>query len=115
MAWTCRDCLCVYHGDTTSKYSIQGRPEADSVLRLYTLIARAVGSNVEQLQETCFDYLSAVDYLEFYESADVPCNDRKFMPAQVSDINFSGNLSGLTDVRRGEKAAELMKSPLFRG
>ena len=45
----------------------------------------------------------------------VPCIDRKFIPPQLSDISFTSDLSGLTDVRRSEKASELMKSPLFRG
>lgn len=88
---------------------------ADSLLRLYTIIAHAVGDNRAQFEDVQFDYSSAVDYLEFYEGADIPCIDRKYIPLQVSDVSFSSNLSGLVDVRQSERAAELMKSPLFRG
>ncbi len=90
-------------------------PAADSLLRLYTVIAHAVGRDSAQFEQILFDYPSAVDYLEFYESTDVPCIDRKFIPPQLSDVSFTSDLSGLIDVRRGEKVGELMKSPLFRG
>lgn len=88
---------------------------ADSRLRLYTLIAQAVGGDAAQFEGMYFDYPSAVDYLEYYDAADVPCIDRKCVPPQVTDVSFTSNLSGLTDVRKGDKAADLAKSPLFRG
>ena len=88
---------------------------ADSRLRLYSLIAQTIGSDASHFEGTYFVYPSAVDYLEFYDSADVPCIDRKYIPPQVSDISFSSNLCGLTDVRRGDGVADLAKSPLFRG
>ena len=88
---------------------------ADSLLRLYTLIAHAIGTDSAQFEDVLFDYPAAVDYLEFYDSSDVPSIDRKDIPPQLSNISFASDLSGLTDVRRSEKAVELMKSPLFRG
>ena len=40
----------------------------------------------------------------------------KALAARIdTDVSLSSNLSGLTDVRKGDKAAELSKSPLFRG
>lgn len=88
---------------------------ADSLLRLYSLIADGIGRDSAQFENIRFDYPAAVDYLEFYDSADVPCIDRKFIPPQLSDISFTSDLSGLAEVRRSEKAGDLAKTPLFRG
>ena len=60
-------------------------------------------------------FTTAMGYLEFYDSADVLCLDRNYIPPQLSDISFTSDLSGPIDVRRSEKAGEMTKSPLFRG
>lgn len=87
----------------------------DSRYRLYSCIAQTVGVDLVQFEDIRFDYPSAVDYLEYYDSADVPCIDPATIPVQVSDINFSSNLIGLEDIRRKQSVDYLASSPLFRG
>lgn len=87
---------------------------ADSMLRLYQIISQVVGTDVAHYEGLFFDYPSAVDYLEFYDGDDVPAIDRNCIPAQISDLSFSCNLSGLIDVRKGDASRNLKASSLFR-
>ena len=90
-------------------------PAADAQMRLYSRVADAVGGDVGAFEGVCFDYAAALDYLEFYDGAEVPAVERGLLPAGVGDVSFTSDLSGLVDVRRSEKAAEFRKSALFRG
>ncbi|MDO4827366.1 MAG: PD-(D/E)XK motif protein [Bacteroidia bacterium] len=87
----------------------------DARLRLYTHIAQSVGSDLYNYENVFYDYASAVDYLEFYDAADIPCIDPVSVPADVSDITFTSNLSRLVDIRRGGSRLDVNSSVLFRG
>ena len=110
---------CVHYSGGLSLKDLYGRIMArgtadDSRLRLYSYLAQTVGIDLVQFEEIRFDYASAVDYLEYYDSADVPCIDPATIPVQVSDINFSTDLTGLEDVRKRSLHFDLNSSALFR-
>lgn len=86
----------------------------NSRLRLYTVIAETIGTDLAKLESVYFDYTSAVDYLGYYDSTEVPHIDKVNVPEFVTDVKFASNLSHLTDVRRPESHFEYSGSPLFK-
>ena len=86
----------------------------DSQLRLYTIIADTIGTDLPRLESVFFDYTTAVDYLEFYDYKTVPSIPDENIPAVVTNITFSSNLNGLLDVRKEESPFDMNSSALFR-
>lgn len=110
---------CVHYSGGLSLKDLYGRIMArvtadDSRLRLYSYLAQTVGIDLVQFEEIRFDYASAVDYLEYYDSADVPCIDPATIPVQVSGVSFTSDLTGLEDVRKRCPRFDLSSSALFR-
>ena len=86
----------------------------DSQLRLYSIIAETIGSDIAKLESVFYDYTSAVDFLEFYDYHDIPSIAKDNVPSLVSEVRFSSNLTGLLDVRKEDSPFEMNDSPLFR-
>ena len=86
----------------------------DSQLRMYTIIAETIGSDLPKLENVFFDYTTAVDYLEFYDYLTVPSIPDENIPPVVTDITFSSNLNGLVDVRSDESPFDMNSSALYR-
>ena len=86
----------------------------DCLLRLYTIIAETIGSDIAKLESIYYDYTTAVDFLEFYDFHDIPSIAKENVPNLVSDVRFSSNLNGLIDVRKEESPFDLESSPLFK-
>lgn len=86
----------------------------DVQLRLYSIIAETIGSDLPRLESVFFDYTTAVDYLEFYDYQTVPSIPDKGIPPVVTDITFNSNLNGLVDVRSDESPFDMNSSTLFR-
>lgn len=88
--------------------------EIDCCLRLYTVIAETIGTDLAKLDNIYFDYTSAVDYLAYYDAAEVPHIDKAYVPEFVTDVKFASDLSHLTDVRNSESNFDYTTSPLFQ-
>ena len=86
----------------------------DSQLRMYTIIAETIGSDLPKLENVFFDYTTAVDYLEFYDYLTVPSIPDENIPPVVTDITFSSNLNGLVDVRSDESPFDMNSCALYR-
>lgn len=86
----------------------------DSQIRLYTVIAETIGSDIAKLENVYYDYTSAVDFLEFYDYHDVPSISKDHIPNLVTEVRFASNLNGLIDVRKDESPFDLVSSPLFK-
>ena len=86
----------------------------DSQIRLFTIIAETVGSDLTKLENVFYDYTSAVDFLEFYDYHDIPSISKDAVPSLVTDVKFASNLNGLTDARKEESPFDMESSPLFR-
>lgn len=86
----------------------------DCQLRLYTIIAETIGSDITKLESIYYDYTTAVDFLEFYDYHDIPSIAKENVPYLVSEVRFSSNLNGLIDVRKEESPFDLESSPLFK-
>ncbi len=87
--------------------------EINSRLKLYTVIAETIGTDLAKLENIFFDYTSAVDYLAYYDAAEVPHIDKANVPEFVTDVKFASDLSHLTDVRNPESNFDFTNSPLF--
>ncbi len=88
-------------------------PAVDSQLRLYTIIAETIGSDIAKLESIFYDYTAAVDFLEFYDYHDIPSISKDNVPRLVSEVIFSSNLNGLIDVRSNDSPFEMNSSNLF--
>ena len=88
-------------------------PAVDSQLRLYTIIAETIGSDIAKLESIFYDYTAAVDFLEFYDYHDIPSISKDNVPPLVSEVRFSSNLNGLIDVRSNDSPFEMNSSNLF--
>lgn len=86
----------------------------DCQLRLYTIIAETIGSDIAKIESIYYDYTTAADYLEFYDYHDIPSIPKDIVPALVSEVSFSSNLTGLMDVRKEESTFDMESSPLFK-
>ena len=86
----------------------------DSQIRLFTIIAETVGTDLAKLENVFYDYTSAVDFLEFYDYHDIPSIPKDKVPSLVTEVKFASNLNGLTDVRKEESPFDMESSPLFR-
>lgn len=86
----------------------------NSRLRLYTVIAETIGTDLAKLENVYFDYTSAVDYLGYYDATEVPHIDKTDVPEFVTDVKFASNLTHLTDVRNSESHFDYSNSPLFK-
>lgn len=85
----------------------------DSQLRLYTIIAETIGSDIAKLESIFYDYTTAVDLLEFYDYNDIPSIPKDIVPSLVSEVRFSSNLNGLIDVRKDDSPFDMNASNLF--
>ena len=86
----------------------------DCQLRLYTIIAETIGSDITKLESIYYDYTTAVDFLEFYDYHDIPSIPKDKVPPLVSEVRFASNLNGLMDVRKEESPFDMESSPLFK-
>lgn len=86
----------------------------DSKLKLLTIIASTLGSDIDKLDSIYFDYTGASDRLAFYDYKDVPSIVKDYVPEKVSEVKFTSNLSGLVDVRDDESDYDIKASPLFK-
>lgn len=94
-------------------FRIRNKVSADSQLHLYTVIAETIGNDVAKLETICFDYTTAVDFLEFYDYRDIPRIAKSDIPDQVTEVRFASNLNGLDDVRK-KASTDWSNCPLFR-
>lgn len=85
----------------------------DSQLRLYTIIAETIGSDIAKLESIFYDYTAAVDFLAFYDYHDIPSISIDNVPPLVSEVRFSSNLNGLIDVRSNNSPFDMKSSDLF--
>lgn len=96
-------------------YKIRDKVTAvDCQLRLYTIIAETIGSDIDKLDSIYYDYTTAADSLEFYDYHDIPCISKDKIPLLVSEVRFSSNLNGLLDVRKKESPFDMESSSLFK-
>lgn len=88
--------------------------DVDSQLKLYTIIANTIGSDIDKMESMYFDYTGACDGLAFFDYHDVPCIAKENVPSAVSEVKFASNLSGLTDVRTSDSGFCLSESSLYK-
>lgn len=88
--------------------------DINSRIRLYTVIAETIGSDIDKLEDVYFDYISAVDSLAFYDYHDIPSISKDDVPSLVTEVRFTSNLNGLIDTRDTNATFDMNSSPLFR-
>lgn len=83
-------------------------------LKLSAVMAETIGSDYNKLETTFFDYTTASDTLEFYDSNDVPHISKENVPEFVSDVKFESNLSHLKSIREKGDSFDRSNSILFK-
>ena len=80
--------------------------------QLDAIIFQTLGSDLENALEFYFDYQLAVDELKFFESDSIPRIDARFIPAEISDVHFSCDLSNIDFIEKEDLQSNI--SNLFR-
>lgn len=89
-------------------------PSINYQLKLFTIIADTVGSDIHKLDDIKFDYTGASDSLAFFDYRDIPSILKDNVPSKVSEVKFTSNLSGLIDIRDSANRYKIESSFLFK-
>lgn len=85
-----------------------------SRLHLYEVMAKTIGSNVNSLENSYFDYITAKDTLAYFDASRVPHIDKSSVPELVTNVKFDSNVSHLSDVRTPSSGYDCSDSLLFK-
>ncbi|MDE7227255.1 MAG: PD-(D/E)XK motif protein [Treponemataceae bacterium] len=77
-----------------------------------SIVFKALGSDLENAFDFCYDYQAAADTLRFFDSRAIPKIKDTDVPPEVSDVKFSCCLANVSSIPR--EALESSKSNLFR-
>ena len=77
-----------------------------------SMIFKTLGNELETAFDFCYDYQLAVDELKVYNAELIPKINVENIPAEISDIHFSCNLSNVPFIEKDE--LQQTKSNLFR-
>ena len=83
-------------------------------LRLYSIMAECIGSDLTKIDSIFFDYVEASDTLAFFDSNQVPHVEKNSIQPFVSDVSFSSNLTHLIDISNPQSTFDRSNSPLFK-
>ncbi len=86
----------------------------DNRLKLYSVIAKTIGTEMKKIDNIFFDYTSASDNLLYFNSKDIPCINKDSVPLGVSEIKFNSNLSHVMDITNTSSYADYSESELFK-
>jgi len=83
-------------------------------LRLYSIMAECIGSDLTKIDSIFFDYVEASDTLAFFDANQVPHVEKNSIQPFVSDVSFSSNLTHLIDISNQQSTFDRSNSPLFK-
>lgn len=83
-------------------------------LHLYEVMAETIGRDISKLDTVFFDYTDAVDSLQYFRAQDIPHVDKKNVPAGVTEVKFSSDLTDVPTAFSIECADDYKTSPLFK-
>lgn len=83
-------------------------------LKLYTIMAECIGSDLTKIDSIFFDYVEASDTLAFFDANQVPHVEKNSIQPFVSDVSFSSNLTHLIDITNPQSTFDRSNSPLFK-
>lgn len=83
-------------------------------LKLYSIMAECIGSDLTKIDSIFFDYVEASDTLAFFDANQVPHVEKNSIQPFVSDVSFSSNLTHLIDISNPQSIFDRSNSPLFK-
>ncbi|MBQ3738347.1 MAG: PD-(D/E)XK motif protein [Bacteroidales bacterium] len=83
-------------------------------LKLYSIMAECIGSDLIKIDSIFFDYVEASDTLAFFDANQVPHVEKNSIQPFVSDVSFSSNLTHLIDISNPQSTFDRSNSPLFK-
>jgi hypothetical protein len=85
----------------TERMKIKVRDRPELIQKLMSVIAKTLGSSIEESITRKFDFSIANQSLRFYDGADVGKIDRADIPSRVSDVHFQSDLTNLIPIAFG--------------
>ena len=67
--------------------------------RLNEIILKTIGTDFSNASDIFFDYISAIDGLEYFDSKNIPGISLKDIPAGVNNVHFDSDLTGISPMR----------------
>lgn len=86
----------------------------NSKMKLITTLASTLGSDYTKADNIFFDYIEASDSLAFYDAKDIPHINKCDVPAFVTEVKFSSNLSDVISVKSSNFDSNYYSGPLFK-
>ena len=83
-------------------------------LKLYSIMAECIESDLTKIDSIFFDYVEASDTLAFFDANQVPHVEKNSIQPFVSDVSFSSNLTHLIDISNPQSTFDRSNSPLFK-
>lgn len=83
-------------------------------LHLYQVMAETIGRDIMKLDNVFFDYIAAVDSLDYFRAQDIPHIEKKDVPVGISEVKFSSNMADVPSAFSLECAKDYKNSPLFK-
>lgn len=87
--------------------------EVETKIRLYSVIAQTLGSNINKMGSIFFDYVAASDTLAFYDYHVVPRILKSDIPVNISDVKFTCNMTKLENIKNSRYSICINESELF--
>ena len=85
----------------------------DIKIRLYTIIAQTLGTDIDKIGTAFFDYVAAVDSLAYYDYQTIPRILKTDVPANVSNVKFASNITKLEVINSANYSSKFSDSELF--
>lgn len=87
---------------------------ANEQLHLYEVVVKTIGSDLNKLDNICFDYSAASDSLSYHWAFDIPRIEKKNVPSQVTNVKFTSDLSQVPSAFEKELSDDCANSPIIK-
>lgn len=94
------------------RISLKIQDDIDLLLKLREMVTTTVGKYFNEVSNYRFDYSISLDSYSIYDGKDIPCIPVQCIPNEISNINFTVDMSGLTPVNSQEYNSDLINSLL---
>jgi hypothetical protein len=84
--------------------------DTDLIFRLNEIAVKTMGMDFEKACEKYFDYHWAIDELAFFNNNTIPKIDSKYIPKEITNVQFDCDLTKFVPIKKGEHKSKLLKS-----
>ena len=84
--------------------------DKDLIIKIDEILSKTLGNDIIKAADYYFDYYSAIDYLKFYDSKDIPTLGKSEIPIQISNIKFDCDFSDFAQINLNNFDSKLLNA-----